>query len=657
MAASGASETWEQYEARLIEFLRVRPGGHPMAKLGVECGYAPARGEKGFFSKLVRSKPRVFEFADPDCASGPRLLRLAASAPPRREPPPQAAAPAAAPPTAAWLAAEEEEYAARLVAYLRDSGAWHDTYALSKACQMPSHLLSELSSQGKGFFRRFLDARPQLFQLNGPMVRLARSQPPKQQAAVSNAPVSGAAAAPSSEAAYEARLVAYLRQAPGGELGLSNLAAKCPWVEATHSLRVANGKGSGVYSAFVRARPHLFELVPREHGQHIVRLARGLEQKPVPPPQAQQAESSPPQVLWQAQPRPVPRPVPQAVTPPPSQPPPQSDSAPHKTSEAEYEARLVAFIRSLPGQSTMVSRIGEQCPWDGARGVPGAYLRFVRNRPHAFQVVEKKGGQEVRLQQQQQQQPPRPAPRAAASPQAAAPSSQQSRTMPQPRVAPPPYTPPAEPVYAARSLLPPPPPSLLPPAPPASVAAPSLLPALAAAVALAPTEAAAPSLLPPLPVPLPLPLMPQWGPPPPPPLPTSLPPASKADSGAAAALAAPLRVALSGPSELCSSPGGTTTIVLTLVNNGDATVVVCSAAIRAPRPDLRLMPATPLPRVLVPQGKLVLALQHLGETPCVATVVVDAVVESTNEQWWVPNAPQPQTAVATAAVTLRCAAA
>ena len=71
---------------------------------------------------------------------------------------------------------------------------------------------------------------------------------------------------------------------------------------------------------------------------------------------------------------------------------------------------------------------------------------------------------------------------------------------------------------------------------------------------------------------------------------------------------------------------------------------------------MRLLPATPLPRVLVPQGKMALALQHSGEAPCVlATVVVDAVVESTNEQWWIPDAPQPQTAVATAAVTLRCA--
>jgi len=647
-AAAGASETWEQYEARLIEFLRSRgAGGHPMAQLGSDCAYAPARGEKGFFSKLARSKPHIFEFADPDCEHGPRLLRLTAAL---REPPAPrvAAAPAAAPPVASWLSSEEEEYAARLVAFLRDSGAPHDIYALSKACQMPSHLLFEHSSQGKGFFRRFLAARPQLFKLDGPNVRLARSQLPDKQAAASKAPVSGAAAS-SSESAYEARLVAYLRQTPGGELGLANIADRCPWDGALPSLRSGHGKGSGVYSAFVRARPHMFELVPREHGQHVVRLVprvRGQQQEPVPPP-PQQA-SSPPRVLWQAQERPEPpaEPLPAA------QPPPQTGpETPGAETAAEYEARLVAFIRGKRPQTALVSRIGLECPWEAARGVPGAYTQFIRARPHLFQLVRReKGGHDVRLVHQQ----PLPPPRAAASPQAAPPPQQ---PQPQPRAVPP-YTPPAEPAYAPRPLLPPPPPSLLPPAPLASVAAPPPPPAMT----MAPTEAVVPPLLQslqvPLPVPLPLPLlMPQWGPPPPPPLPTSLPPSpAGADDSAAAAPAAPPRVSLSGPAELRSSAGGAAaTIELTLVNGGAATVVVCSAAIRAPRPDLRLLPATPLPRVLVPEGKLVLALQHSGEAPCVATVVVDVVVESTNDKWYLPNAPQPQTAVATAAVALRCA--
>ena len=68
MAAAGASETWEHYEARLVEFLRSHgAGGFPMAKLGMECAFAPAHGEKGFFSKLVREKPRLFDMRRHQC--------------------------------------------------------------------------------------------------------------------------------------------------------------------------------------------------------------------------------------------------------------------------------------------------------------------------------------------------------------------------------------------------------------------------------------------------------------------------------------------------------------------------------------------------------------------------------------------------------------
>ena len=140
----------------------------------------------------------------------------------------------------------------------------------------------------------------------------------------------------------------------------------------------------------------------------------------------------------------------------------------------------------------------------------------------------------------------------------------------------------------------------------------------------------------------------------PPPLPVVLPPLPL--SAAPAAPPAPLRVSLVGPAELRSAPGATAAAELVLTNNGDGTLVVLSAELRPPRPGLRLLPATPLPRVLLPGGVLALALQHCADAPCCADVVVEAAVEATNDRWWLPDAPKPQAALAAATVTLRCAA-
>ena len=53
-------------------------------------------------------------------------------------------------------------------------------------------------------------------------------------------------------------------------------------------------------------------------------------------------------------------------------------------SAAQYEARLAAFLATRPGGKCSFAELGERCSWTSATGRPGAYARFVRDRPHLF---------------------------------------------------------------------------------------------------------------------------------------------------------------------------------------------------------------------------------------------------------------------------------
>ena len=59
------------------------------------------------------------------------------------------------------------------------------------------------------------------------------------------------------------------------------------------------------------------------------------------------------------------------------------------------EVRLILFLSARPDQRSTFAAIGAQCPLASCSGRPGAYARFVRTRPHYFELV---GANEVQLQ-------------------------------------------------------------------------------------------------------------------------------------------------------------------------------------------------------------------------------------------------------------------
>jgi helicase MOV-10 len=62
------------------------------------------------------------------------------------------------------------------------------------------------------------------------------------------------------------------------------------------------------------------------------------------------------------------------------------------------EARVVAFLRGLPAQRCNVGVVAAQCPVAACAGRAGAYLRWFRERPHLFLLVEfALGGNTVEL--------------------------------------------------------------------------------------------------------------------------------------------------------------------------------------------------------------------------------------------------------------------
>ena len=77
-----------------------------------------------------------------------------------------------------------------------------------------------------------------------------------------------------------------------------------------------------------------------------------------------------------------------------------------------YEVRLVTFLRQRPGERCAVAHIGTQCRWSSADGVPNAYARFLRARPHLFTFVT---CNLVQLTEAAPQAAPVPAPAAAAA--------------------------------------------------------------------------------------------------------------------------------------------------------------------------------------------------------------------------------------------------
>ena len=183
------------------------------------------------------------------------------------QPPAQQAAPQAGPPT---QQASEAAYEARLLAFVRDQLATR---------RSPSVLLSRVGQQcpwagarGKpGAYAQFMQARPRLF-------RLVQSATGQLEVWLTQW----------SETDYEASLAAVLRRAPGAELELESLATQCPMTPsaAKHS---RHGKASALdtLGLFLRARPHLFELVPHESpGRVRVRLATAQAQltPPLQPP-------------------------------------------------------------------------------------------------------------------------------------------------------------------------------------------------------------------------------------------------------------------------------------------------------------------------------------------------------------------------------------
>jgi hypothetical protein len=152
--AAAEDESPQAYEARLVAFLRTRPGGScTTASVGVHCRWAQAAGRKGAYNAFLRARPHLFQLVGLDTV---QLLEAAAAPPP---PPAAAAAPLGSvggvqqrkktPRTA-------RDFEAALVAHLRVHGRVLLT-ALGAAVARPHSV--ELS------YKTFLLQRPRTFRV------------------------------------------------------------------------------------------------------------------------------------------------------------------------------------------------------------------------------------------------------------------------------------------------------------------------------------------------------------------------------------------------------------------------------------------------------------------------------------------------------------
>ena len=170
----------------------------------------------------------------------------------------------------------EAAYEARLAAFVRSELATR---------RRPVVLLSTVGqlcswAGPRGKYAQFIQARPHLFRL----VRFGTAH--------------AVWLTQWTETDYVASLAAVLHRAPGCELQVASLATQCPMTpEPSKRGQKAEACGLDQLLQFLRARPHLFELVPHESPGHArVRLATAQVQAAPPlqpPPQLEVRSKSP----------------------------------------------------------------------------------------------------------------------------------------------------------------------------------------------------------------------------------------------------------------------------------------------------------------------------------------------------------------------------